>query len=157
MDRFIHASVRLNTDLGRVTRLFSQPSHMTRWLCGQAEVIQGGSVIKLKDLNEPGDHWEWHIDEIVREKLISARCSDFLHQDENNLFPLEIQLMKCTSLTEYCSEIHVIQRGFDISEAGDALRSDYLDFWKAKLENLRSLINGKWIIEDRDLSLDIFK
>lgn len=157
MNRFLHASVRLNTDLGRATRLFSQPAQMTRWLCGQAEVIQDGSVIILRGMNMHEDHWEWHLEEIIREKLISARCSNFLRPDENSWFSLEIQLMKCTSLTEYCSEIHVMQRGFDNSEAGDALRSDYLDFWKAKLETLRSLINGKWIIEDRDLSLDIFK
>ncbi len=94
---------------------------------------------------------------IEREKLITLHCSDFLSSGEEQWFPVEIQLMKCTSQTEYCSEIHVLQHGFEASEAGDQLRSQYLDLWRLKLEALRHTVNGKWIIEDKDLSLDIFK
>lgn len=157
MDRFLHTSVRLNTDLGRATRFFSQPVQMTRWLCSNIEAAPDGTVLSLVEVINSEDRWEWCFEEIKREKSIRLQCSNFLQPDESAWFPLEIQLMKCTSLTEYCSEIHVIQHGFEESEPSNLLRSQYLELWKTKLEALRVLVNGKWIIEDRDLSLDMFK
>lgn len=157
MNRFMHTSIRLNTDLGRATRFFSKPDQMVRWLCSDAEAVSDGSAFSLSGVIASEDHWHWHIETIEREKCITVRCTDLLQSDSIAEFPLEIKLMKCTSLTEYCTEIHVLQYSFEDSEAGDTLRAQYLEFWRMKLEALRALVNGKWIIEDKDLTLDLFK
>lgn len=157
MNRFMHTSIRLNTDLGRAARFFSKPDQIVRWLCSDAETAPDGSALFLSGAIAPGDHWQWHIETIEREKCITVRCTDLLQLDSTTEFPLEIKLMKCTSLTEYCTEIHVLQHGFEDSEAGDTLRARYLAFWRMKLEALRALVNGKWMIEDKDLTLDLFK
>jgi len=157
MDRFVHTSVRLNTDLGRATRFFTQPDQMIRWLCREIEVSPDKTEYDLSGIDDSENRWKWRFKVIEREKNIMLQCSDFLRPEEDLWFPVEIRLMKCTSLTEYCSEIHVLQHGFEATEAGDQLRSQYLEFWRLKLEALRFAVNGKWIIEDKDLSLDMFK
>lgn len=157
MDRFLHTSIRLNTDLGRATRFFSQADQMARWLCCRAEAAPDGTSMRLIGVCDPEDRWQWDFTEIRREQVIRVNCDGFLQPEGGQQFELEIQLMKCTSLTEYCSEIHVIQRSFESTEDGDGQRSKYEELWRVKLDALRTLVNGKWIIEDKDLTLDIFK
>lgn len=157
MEKFIHTSIRLNTDLGRATRYTTDPEQLSKWLCEGAAHAGGPSDIVLSGVKTPDDCWKWHLKEICREKTVIVTCSDLLGSAENRSYTLEIQLMKCTSQTEYCSEIHLIQRGFEDSEEEDSFRTAYTQLWQHKLEALRALVNGKWIIEDRDLTLDIFK
>lgn len=157
MDRFLHTSIRLRTDLGRATRFFIKPDQLMRWLCDQAALSAKGTEMQLSAVNTAEDCWVWEIEEIDREKRITILCSDILQQGSTHRFPLEIRLMKCTSVTEYCSEIHLLQHGFEDTEAGNSLRAQYLNLWETKLEALRALVNGKWIIEDKDLTLDLFK
>lgn len=157
MERFMHASVRLNTDLGRAYRLFIKPDQLTRWFCQGAALSPDGETLSLTGVQNPEDSWNWSIQESQREKMIRILCTDYFTPSLDKTLQLEIQMMKCTSLTEYCSEVHILLKGFEASDAGDALRSAYMDLWTAKMEALRSLINGKWFIEDKDLSLDIFK
>lgn len=157
MGKFIHTSVRLNTDLGRATRFVSNPEQLAKWLCDRTETSADSTRLLLAGVNNPEDCWNWHFEEIRREKMVIITCGDLFDSHESHSFTLEIQLMKCTSRTEYCSEIHIIQRGFDDSEADDGLRSMYAELWKVKLEVLRTLVNGKWVIQDRDLTLDMFR
>lgn len=157
MDRFLHTSVRLRTDLGRATRFFIKPDQLMRWLCDQAVLSANGTDMQLSAVNTAEDCWVWKIEEIEPEKRITILCSDILQQGSTHRFPLEIRLMKCTSVTEYCSEIHLLQHGFEDTETGNSLRAQYLNLWETKLETLRALVNGKWIIEDKDLTLDLFK
>ncbi len=157
MKTFIHMSVRLNTDLGRATRLFTHPEQLSRWLCDHAEEATDHSGQLLAGVKTPEDCWHWHFEEIQRERKVTVAFNNIFGTVESPGFILEIQLMKCTSKTEYCSEIHLLQHEFEDSEAGDDLRRAYAEFWTEKLEKLRTLVNGKWIIEDRDLTLDLFR
>lgn len=157
MKKFIHTSVRLNTDLGRATGFFTHPGQLSRWLCDHAEEAVDNSGLMLAGIKTPEDFWHWDFEEIQREKKVTVAFNDIFSTEESLSFTLEIQLMKCTSTTEYCSEIHLMQHGFEDSETGDDLRRTYEGLWTEKLEKLRALVNGKWIIEDRDLSLDIFR
>ncbi len=157
MDKFLHTSVRLNTDLGRATRFFTHPDQLQRWFCEKADLSPDGKEMKLGSISMPDDSWTWLFESVQRERHILLTCPDLFHKIENGSFAVEVQLMKCTSLTEYCSEIHILQRGFDASAEADALRACYGELWTQKLEALRTLVNGKWIIEDRDLTLEIFR
>lgn len=157
MNRFVHTAVRLNTDLGRATRFFTQPDQLIRWLCSGVEVSEDKKAFSLTGIDESEGAWLWRFEAIEREKNIVCVCSDYLGEAPDRWFPVEIKLMKCTSRTEYCSEIHILQQGFEDTEAEDQLRDRYLAFWRAKLEALRFAVNGKWIIEDKDLTLDVFK
>jgi len=156
MNRFIHASLRLYTDLGRATRFFLQPQQLTHWLCQEATPTADGKGMILR-APLPERVWEWQLLAVKREESIEAVVSDFLTEHSQRQFRLEIRLMKCTSMTEYCSEIHLLQHGFGETEAESVLKDRYLALWQEKLETLRKHVNGKWIIEDRDLTLDLFR
>lgn len=80
-----------------------------------------------------------------------------MNVESGQAVPVEIRSMKCTSLTEYCSEIHVMQSGFDETPEDEGLRDAYSALWQEKLDSLRRLVNGNWIIEDRDLTMDVFR
>ena len=156
MDRFLHVSQRLYTDLGRTTRFFLQPQQLSRWLCQAASVSEDGKGLILT-APLPDLVWEWQLLTVKREEYLEAAVTDFLTDNSTRRFQVEVCLMKCTSKTEYCSEIHLIQRGFGETEDESALRGRYLAFWQEKLEALRQHVNGKWVIEDRDLTLDLFR
>ena len=66
--------------------------------------------------------------------------------------PVEVYFMPCTSETDYCTEIHVMHH--DLSDEDQLF---YKGFWQRKLNELRQLCNGDWVIEDRDLSLSALK
>lgn len=157
MNRFLHTSVRLHTDLGRATRFFTTPQQLTKWFCGSAEADTSMRQLQLENIREDLGPWIWHLEHVEREVRIDGWLSDCMNVESDRRFRLEIRLMKCTSLTEYCSEIHVMQSGFDETPEDEGLRNAYSALWQDKLDSLRRLVNGNWIIEDRDLTMDVFR
>lgn len=155
MSKFLHTSVRLYSDLGRAYRSFTKTEQLSRWLAKDAAVTST-DTLTLREVCTESVSWVWEITESERERILKANCTDCLHSDGAITYQLEIRFMKCTSLTEYCTEIHVLQYGFSDDEAGEEARAGYYTLWTEKLEALRRLINGNWIIQDRDLTLDVF-
>jgi hypothetical protein len=108
---------------------------MTEWAGKSEEIVRIGEIEfkMLIDLEVPYERVEWVLpDEALR---------------------LTFNMMKCTSKTEYCTEVHLIVATLD----GTALSDDVEKAWKAKaaqlIEQLRAHYNKDWVILDADLSL----
>jgi len=70
----------------------------------------------------------------------------------SNQVTMEVNFMRSASRTEFCTDIHVILKGFCDTEEGRMLRDGLAEYWRQRLEVLRALVNGNWVIGDNDLS-----
>jgi len=159
MSKFIHVSTRLYCDLNAAQRMFLIGAKLEKWLCTKAEVENktNGKFDVLIDTKSGS--WDTAGSVIVEkeyERLIKIRMKlperfavGFV-SDEASV--VEINFMQGTSRTEYCTEVHLIHRGFEDSDEGEKAREGLKELWEEALEKLRAEINGDWVIEDRDLT-----
>lgn len=160
MSQFLHTSIRLNSDLRRAYNRFTKPEELEKWF---AEKVEGSIEINekilcyFKELSEVAVNIQFTALNFKE----SIRFYFPLELQENDAqidsYEVEIKFMMCTSETEYCTEIHLMQYGFKDTEASRLIRQKHLEFWKEKLEKLRFLVNGNWVIKDSELTLRCLK
>ncbi|MBS7527271.1 hypothetical protein KHM83_11320 [Fusibacter paucivorans] len=132
---FLRVSTRLFCDVYEAFRGLTKDSRMTAW-AGKSEAIVRIGEIEFKmsiDLEVPNERVEWVLpDEGLR---------------------LTFNMMKCTSKTEYCTEVHLVVASLD----GEALSDEVGKVWQRNanqlMEQLRAHYNKDWVILDTDLSL----
>ena len=148
---FIKEHVRLNASITQGMRFFLIESQIEKWL-GTPVCVENklGGKYHLQ-LSHGNDTWQSHT-EILQKDFEKYIKFDMMSPEGSRTGPVEVYFMTCTSKTDYCTEIHVLHHG---------LSSDQLlffkEFWKTKLNKLRYLCNGDWVIEDRDLILSVLK
>lgn len=69
-----------------------------------------------------------------------------------NMMDCQFHVMRCTSETEFCTEVHLLSMVSNPEEA-EAIDA----FSKALLEELRISYNKTWVIGDNELNASIFK
>lgn len=147
---FIRTKVRINASITQGMRFFLIESQVDKWL---------GRPLKVENKKEGIYHIEfqdqgriWQSKSIILEKDFEKRIKFDMMSPEANLCPVEVYFMPCTSETDYCTEIHVMHH--DLSDEDQVI---FKGFWQRKLNDLRQLCNGDWVIEDRDLSLSALR
>lgn len=153
MERFLHQSVRLHTDIDRAWRYFCQPDHMERWMAESVEADSDTPLLTLQGVGTEVPAWSWEVVFQKKRQHLICRCPDVLGNNPERLLELEVHLMMCTARTEYCTEVHLLFKCFGSGAAEEALRDRYSAFWSERLERLRHKTNGDWIIQDQDLTL----
>ncbi len=109
------------------------------------------TVIRSLTLHEKISKWtSTNPIEIVRshDQRVDWRVS----YGSNNLTDCQFHVMRCTSETEFCTEVHLMTM---VSNAEEAEAIDA--FSKALLEELRISYNKAWVIKDSELNASIFK
>ncbi len=157
MGKFVHQYTRLNTTITQSIRYFLIEKEVNKWF-GDVINIENktGGSFNLKLSFEDNS---WISNSIIIEKEFEKLLKlDFQVPESMKQFfeysVVDIFFMLGTAKTEYCTEIHVIHKGFLLDE--NTLEF-FNRFWKEKLEVLRKHFNGDWIIEDRDLILSVLK
>lgn len=151
MGKFVHQQTRLYTDLRRAYNYFYKESEMKKWLDENAVIEAKDSQtakFKISTAEALLDVGCEYLD-CERERIINFKWTDSYGDST-----VEINFMNCRYDRSYCSEIHVVHKNFDDDEERQHL---YNDMWRDNLEKLRELVNKDWIIEDRDLALNILK
>lgn len=153
---FLHQSVRLACDLNRAMALFTRESLVEKWLDHPKIVNKVGGQYSF-DLTI--DNQPMTLTGKIVKKTFEKQVVVALESTENQLAQwfangiiLEVNLMMSASRTEYCTDVHLIQRGFEDDENGHKARDKFIGFWQEKLEVLRQEINGDWVIDDKELS-----
>ena len=156
MEKFVHESVRLSCDLNRAMRMFLIQSLAEKWLGDVKIENKIGGTFQFKmiiDQNEieieDAEILEKKIERFIKIRVKVPKQFENFFLEENSI--IEINFMQGTSRTEFCTEIHLLQKGFK-DEESDKIRYDFGMYWANKLELLRQEINGDWVIEDRDLN-----
>lgn len=140
---FLMESVRLKSYKSTAMWHFTREKDMKKWLGENTAVNEAFSEFDMYDRK-------------VSMKIIHKDYDSLLKMillDGDKSYEVEVYLMNCTSLTEFCTQINLIQKGFDSNEERDL----YKKFWHEKLNNLRFIFNGSWIIEDKDLILSCLR
>jgi len=109
------------------------------------------TVIRSLTLREKISKWtSTNPLEIVRshDQRVDWRVS----YSSENLIDCQFHVMRCTSETEFCTEVHLMTM---VSNAEEAEAIDV--FSKALLEELRISYNKAWVIKDSELNASIFK
>ncbi|MGB3366020.1 MAG: SRPBCC domain-containing protein [Acidaminobacteraceae bacterium] len=146
---FIHKSTRLNCDLTMAYRYFAVDKLANKWMSNDCEINLKTRVYNFK--SQERNHTGTTIEDFNREEILILNLSDNLCDKE---MKVEITFMKCATRTEFCSEIHVVHKGFDLKD------DDYMyyqNYWEEALDMLRKIHNRDWIIADGDLSLGILQ
>lgn len=157
MIRFLHEVTRLYTHTTRAYKIFTNEKELSKWhdeayqvdfsVGGAFEVTQNVNKQKIRSIGSTFEAFE-------REALLVIKWKDdFCFQSEGS--SVEIRIMSATSETEYCTEIHVVHKGLEQLE--DEVVNIYIMFWRQLLESVRQSVNGDWIIQDSELTLDCFK
>lgn len=160
MSKFIHQSVRLNTNISRAMRSFLIGSEAGKWL-GEVKLIENkiGGIYHVV-LTYGNETWVSKTKILEKEFDRSIKFELDLPESLETGFEsslVEISFMQGASKTEYCTEIHVLHKGLKDNEMGVKSKEFFDDFWKEKLNCLRVIFNGNWVIEDRDLVLSVLK
>jgi hypothetical protein len=145
--KFIHEKVRLNASITQAMRFFLIGREIEKWF-GQPIAVEnklgGRYAIEFTHSEKT-----WVSDTSILEKDFEKKLKfDMMTSDGSSSY-VEVYFMPCTSETEYCTEIHIMHKLCE----DDLMKS----FWKDKLNQLRVLTNGDWVIEDRDLVLSTLK
>lgn len=150
---FIHKSVRLNCDLTMAYRYFVVDKLLAKWISESAEVDLKKSIydIKCSDIDFTGSK----VKDFNREEILFIELNSNRFGENSKPKTLEINFMKCTSKTEFCSEIHLVHKGFEDKNDEDYMFYD--KFWSESFEKLRFLHNKDWFISDKDLTLGILQ
>lgn len=148
--QFIHDKVRLNASITQAMRFFLVEKEVSKWL-GEAIAIESkkGGIYHLR-LSHQGETWESKT--TLLEKDFERRVKFVMMTPAGHQTTVELFFMPCTSKTEYCTEIHLVQREVTASE-----EAFMASFWADKLNVLRQYFNKDWVIEDRDLVLSVLK
>lgn len=158
MSRFLHTSIRLNCDLRKAYRLFTVNAELEKWFA--KELV--GNISENQSISGYFPEYDQKFENLKFESVISketiqfrfpVQLTDQVSISDTQEFTVEIKFMQCTSETEYCTEIHLMQHGFKDSDESTEIRNIYLEFWKKKLENLRQMVNDNWVIQDSELTL----
>lgn len=156
MENFIHKSVRLSCDINRAMRMFLVETNVRKWLDGASveHKIGGNFMFDIQLSDEVISLSQGTIISKEFEKLIKIkiRVPDKMRTafiEEYSV--IEFNFMQGTSRTEFCTEIHLLHRGLNPESSGDYI-GELETFWANKMEKLRYLMNGDWVIEDRDLN-----
>jgi len=158
MSRFLHTSMRLNSDLRKAYRLFTLTEELEKWFAKEIK----GSLADNEPLSGTFTELKLQFDNLTVESTVPKEfikfkfpvlLTDQVSLELANEFLVEIKFMQCTTDTEYCTEIHLMQHGFGDTEESTQIREIYLNFWKTKLETLREMVNGSWVIKDSELTL----
>ena len=146
---FIHKFTRLNCDLTMAYRYFVVNKLANLWLGGECEI----DLKKKKFDFKTGDrnHYSSSVVDFNREEILVIRLAD---DSSDKDMTIEVNFMKCSSRTEFCTEIHLVHKGFDIK---DEDYKYYENHWGLALDKLREIHNKDWIISDNDLSLGILQ
>lgn len=150
---FIHKSVRLNCDLTMAYRYFVVDKLLAKWLSESSEVDLKKAVynIKCSEIDFTGTTVkDFNREEILFLELVSDRFDE-----KSKPKALEINFMKCTSKTEFCTEIHLVHKGFEDKDKDDYIFYD--NFWTDAFEKLRYVHNKDWFISDKELTLGILQ
>lgn len=158
MSHFLHTSMRLYSDVRRAYKRFTNVEELEKWFGSEIQGdIEEGATLKgiLTELEKP---FKIVYTTLEKETSIVFDFTAHLSDEVSNDDPYEVELrfMQCTSDTYYCTEIHLMQYGFDDTETSLKEREIYLEFWKEKLEVLRKMINKDWVIQDSELTLKCF-
>lgn len=146
---FIHKQTRLNCDLTMAYRYFVVDKLANNWLGSECEIDLKKNRYNFK--SKERNHYSSEILDFNREEILILNLKD---DKCNKDMRLEITFMKCSSRTEFCSEIHIVHKDFD--EKDDDYRY-YKNYWEEVLEKLRKIHNRDWVISDGDLSLGILQ
>lgn len=155
MSHFLHTSVRLYSDVRKAYKRFTVTDELNKWFSTeiQGSVNEGNTVNGL--LAQQNVLFQITYKALEREASMvfdfSAPLADAEARPEP--YQVEIRFMQCTSDTYYCTEIHLMQYGFEDTEQSLKAREIYRTFWEEKLETLRQMINRDWVIQDSELTL----
>jgi len=160
MSLFLHTSTRLYTDVRKAYTRFTKVEELEKWFAQDIqETPSVGQSLSgtFEELDKNFSNLTYSA--LNKEENIRFSCPfNLVENDSNNdNYEVEIKFMQCTSETYYCTEIHLMQYGFDDTEESIHARTVYLEFWKNKLDVLRELINKDWVIQDSELTLRCFK
>ena len=109
------------------------------------------TVIRSLTMREKISKWTTaNPDEIVKSK--DQRIDWIVSYGSDKTMECQFHLMRCTSETEYCTEVHLLSMVSNESEV-EAIDA----FSKALLEELRVSYNKTWVIGDNELNASIFK
>ncbi|BEP30056.1 hypothetical protein [Helicovermis profundi] len=145
---FIHKSVRLSGDAIKAYRYFSVSSLASKWLNEEIQISLKNKTFDFKNRIIKSTA----IASYKREKNLSINIETY----NGNKTLVEFSFMKCGPNTEFCTEIHLIQKEFEETKDQDTINF-FSKFWDEKLDALREIFNKEWIIEDDDISLPYFK
>ena len=148
---FIRSSVRLNASITQGMRFFLIENQIEKWLGKAIKVenkLKGIYHLKLED---QGLFWESQTT-ILEKDFEKCIKFDMMSPETQKSNLVEVYFMPCKSKTNYCTEIHVMHYGLTDEE-----KVFFQGFWQRKLNDLRQLCNGDWVIEDRDLSLSALR
>jgi len=147
---FIREGTRLNASVGQGMRFFLIEKEINKWL--------GKSICVNNKVNQPyhiefeHEGLKWESSTILLEKDFEKKIKFDMISPEAQKSTVEVYFMPCTSETEYCVEIHVMHYNLSQNE-----KEFFQGFWRSKLNDLRQIFNGDWVIEDRDLILSVLK
>lgn len=109
------------------------------------------TVIRSLTLREKISKWtNTNPKEIVRSQ--DQRIDWTVSYGSEKMTDCQFHVMRCTSETEFCTEVHLLSM---VSNAEEAEAIDA--FSKALLEELRISYNKAWVIGDNELNASIFK
>jgi hypothetical protein len=132
---FLRVSTRLFCDVYEAFRGLTKDSRMTAWAGKTGQTVRiGENEFEMTIVSEvPYERVEWVL--------------------PNEALRLTFNMMKCTSKTEYCTEVHLIVAPLDGEVLSDAVEKDWKTSAPQLLEQLRAHYNKDWVILDSDLSL----
>jgi hypothetical protein len=128
-------------------RYFVVDKLANKWLGNDCEINLKAKTYNFK--SDDRNHTATTVDDFNREEILFLNLIDEKCQKD---MKVEITFMKCASRTEFCTEIHLVHKGFDEKD------EDYMyykNYWKKSLNLLREIHNRDWLIKDSDLSLGI--
>lgn len=157
MIRFLHEGTRLYTHTTRAYRIFTNPKEIDKWHLAPYDIVfEKGGAFEITGeadgvtITSKGTTFVSY----EREEQIILNWQDD-YQFKDKAAKVEIRIFPATSETEYCTEIHVVHN--DLSELDEEMAKLYKTFWKNTLEHIRRSVNGDWVIQDSELTLDCFK
>lgn len=143
MEKFIHQSTRVNSEIFMAFQMFTKKEKIELWLCDEASVEDNKFEIQMNHEEFTFNNKGSSIQSIERDKKIVLAWQD----EEASI--VEINFMQCTSRTKFCTEIHVVHRNIENEEK----KQFYKQFWQEALDALRYYYNKDWVITDRELTL----
>lgn len=146
---FIHKSTRLNCDLTMAYRHFVVDKLANNWLGDNCELSLKSKTFDFT--SEERNHMGTTVEDFNREEILIIKLADDKCDKD---MKVEITFMKCSSRTEFCSEIHIVHKGFELKDDDYTYYSKY---WDESLDKLRKIHNRDWVITDGDLSLGILQ
>lgn len=156
MKDFFRISTRLNCDIFAAYRFFTNPVKINKWTSVDENFRMGiGNPYTINPFRDEISSIGTSVTDFETNQYISLNWHDskFFRSENSKQCKVEIYFMKCTSNTEYCTEIQILVSGWKRYEWDAELFEAYKEYFQNWIEELRKTVNGKWVIQDRDLNL----